>query len=73
MVYAEQPGRLEISLYDVLGRRLGRWSTYKPPGGMKIELGAALPALSRVSEGIYFLSASFGGQRQVKKIPVLTP
>jgi predicted phosphodiesterase len=69
-VSAEQPGHLELSLYNALGRRLDRWTTWKLPGVMSIDLANRLPRVTKVSDGVYFLCAKYGGQIRVRKLPI---
>jgi predicted phosphodiesterase len=69
-VASEHTGVLNLSLYDVRGRRIDGCRLYKGGETMLIDLGREIPGLAGLSGGIYFILASLGDATRTRKVPV---
>jgi Icc protein len=72
VISSDLNGLVEVSLVDVLGRRLGRCNLWKDGGDLETDLTAALPVAEHLPAGIYFLRAAVRGAAATSKL-VLIP
>jgi hypothetical protein len=64
-------GPVEIGLYDVRGRLMGRDFILKEAEELSFDAGDRFPELKTTSGGVYFLRAALAGRAATAKIPVL--
>jgi predicted phosphodiesterase len=64
-------GVLEVSLHDVLGRRLGKCSLWKDGPQLDADLGSHIPGIGRLPSGVYFVRATIGGVARTVKVILL--
>jgi len=72
VISSDLDGLVEVSLVDVLGRRLGRCTLWKDGRELEADLSAALPVAERLPAGIYFLRVAVRGAAATSKL-VLIP
>lgn len=71
LIDSDMVGRLEISLYDVLGRLSDRCTVEKHASEVVIDLNEALPNLESLGHEVYFVRARLGDRALTRKIPLL--
>jgi hypothetical protein len=71
LISSELMGAVDISLHDVLGRRLGRCNLWKDKPDFESDLSNNLTGLSDMPAGIYFIRASFRGTAVTRKFVFL--
>lgn len=69
-ISSEYRGLVEISLHDVLGRRIDICRLSKNGETLTVDLLGELPALRDMPDGIYFVSVSLGGTARTRKLPL---
>lgn len=67
-IVSDLAGAVDISLHDVLGRRLDRCVLWKHEPTLEVDLDKSLEALRRLPAGIYFLRVSLGGTARTEKV-----
>ncbi len=70
-ISSELMGVVDISVHDVLGRRLGRCNLWKDKPDFEADLSNNLAGLSDMPAGIYFIRASFRGTAVTRKFAFL--
>ena len=72
LVSSDLVGVVEVSLHDVLGRRLGKCSLWKDGPELDADLANSMPSIGRLPAGVYFVRASLKGTARTAKVVLLT-
>jgi hypothetical protein len=70
VVKSPAAGVTDISIHDVLGRRLDRRRMYKGGESLEVDLLSEMPSISGLGGGIYFVSATLGEATRTRKLPL---
>jgi predicted phosphodiesterase len=72
IISSDLTGLVDVSLNDVLGRRLGGYSLWKDGPDLQADLTSAMPGTERLPAGIYFVRVSLRGAVATTKIVLIT-
>lgn len=67
-VFSDLIGAVDISLHDVLGRRLDHCVVWKREATLEVDLDEGLERLAGLPAGIYFLRICLGGAAHTEKV-----
>jgi len=67
-VFSDLTGLVDISLHDVLGRRLDRLGLWKNEAVLEVDLDKSLERIHELPAGVYFLRVSLRGVAHTEKL-----